>query len=705
MPDYIFYNASMVEAPKSTREISPRKEILGEPATAKILAAIGSHEGRALLLLTLGLGPGNSAGATDLGERIRTHQGVSSPKVFSTSTIVKWCDPTIINCGLASKHTNADGTTEYAKTKEGQIAEALAGPLLELSESDEQASLSQLVGVNKSGISQKAASERDAEYKVIAPLTRLRIYRELVAAREKLTFDSLIDTLMTKYPEDYVRKQTVMGVIQTHLYNAARPDIVTITLGKERERTARYSLRAEGDRPEKPPLWTESKIIPSVRDIISASDELPQRDNIYDALQMQSPTLVADMSTQRLLVTITQALQTLSEKGYLGRKLFTPIWDIVSRSGVGVPVDRNDILDKIITKDPQLAATINNISSDPPLADAYTHTLLVAISRSLRYLEREGYIDHTDERTEIKSIEVTSAQRERLSKYIQIVDDFRSLDSTVLSKGMTTADRIREDPQRYLRLMTKAKEHGRPQISPTETAQQIYYIVSSHPEGIALRQITEELFDQFEHPLGPDRVRDYLDTFEEAQLLSSVQEGSNRKKKYTNNKEIDIIEDQVNNRITQLFTPQEQKTPKRREKRFISIGEKRKRAAEATLRLQILSGELKAGEPLDVQQLLERHSISRPTLGKIFRQLDSEGLLDRKHGRHDIIVQFPAQQKPAAQKEPPNDEVETIEDQKEHVAVPEVPSVQDTVDIHPVAKPSPVARQTRKSLKIHGKEM
>lgn len=212
--------------PEQPRIISPeikrRKETLNDAELNGFLSSVGNHEGKAALLASMKFGV--TYESTGLDHLIQIGGG----KVWSRRVPIGWCAKSFAPIGLVARELidPKRGTVGYEITEKGiNHGIALAGHLLSFSEKHPTIDLYNLLG--RTASRGKIRSQEDLPEKNRAPMTRYRIFKELVNSSLPLRAMDLYTSLHSIYPAEYPNKEDIGSLTAIHLRPLTTSGIIT----------------------------------------------------------------------------------------------------------------------------------------------------------------------------------------------------------------------------------------------------------------------------------------------------------------------------------------------------------------------------------------------------------------------------------------------------------------------------------------------
>ena len=222
MPSSEFLQTGKIEASK--------REKMPEVEAGDIIAAGGNSEAKALLEIAMQHGTYTRMDMHRLMLNIQLpNKGWAMNKILP----FQWCEDSLEPIGLVAlrKFDSKSGlTVGYEKTEKGFVqADALFGHLLEFSEAEEQGSLYQYFGSTNSSSGRQKAIDEIVETKGVikiknrAPLTRCRIFYELLTVDRSITQNDLVRSLHESSPEAYSSDYLQ---IETHLRHLGKVGLI-----------------------------------------------------------------------------------------------------------------------------------------------------------------------------------------------------------------------------------------------------------------------------------------------------------------------------------------------------------------------------------------------------------------------------------------------------------------------------------------------
>lgn len=164
-------------------EIQRHTEKLPRPALYNLIAAVGNHEGKALVLA--GMQKDRVYSGSDLKTVMTDLQGNHPLKTFDGRNLFTYCQRTFEPIGLVARAVYNSELNEvgYAKTEYGmQIGDALVGHLLSFSEQHPQYSLRSFFGATSSSAKPSTEEGFEGEYIRRASEARIKIFEELTSS-------------------------------------------------------------------------------------------------------------------------------------------------------------------------------------------------------------------------------------------------------------------------------------------------------------------------------------------------------------------------------------------------------------------------------------------------------------------------------------------------------------------------------------------
>jgi hypothetical protein len=300
------------------------KERLNDARLGDLLAAIGNHEGKALLLALMSNGQAYTK--PELHSLAMEAQG--EQKSWKTNHTVQfdWCKYSLHPIGLVALEVIDDqaNTLGYMKTEYGErIGTAFAGHLLAFSERHPETSLYKLFGSTASAKSNKSSEIDEIENTKInrSPLTSYRIFQKLLASNDPLRETDIVVSLNEKYPNEY--KQIKTSVLKCHIPRLTKSGLVNFDSKNEYKPYSIYYLPSEHPQGDpQPTRKTGLKIINKIYELIKKNPDtkftIPE---FIEVFLENSPEY--NKATKKTLNTeITRALNHLSKEGYLAKGKF-----------------------------------------------------------------------------------------------------------------------------------------------------------------------------------------------------------------------------------------------------------------------------------------------------------------------------------------------------------------------------------------------
>ncbi|HVF69902.1 MAG TPA: hypothetical protein VNA13_05050 [Xanthomonadales bacterium] len=437
------------EATTAVREQEPRKERMGDHELGNLLAALGNHEGKALL--SAAMVRRKVYADHDVHQLVISKQG--DRKVWGNidhGTTSNWFRGLAAYNDIGTVLTDPnDGTIlGYQKNKYGEeIGDAFVGHFLTFSETYPETSLYQLNGSTMSNSKplQGEGSYDEAEFRLRSPLTRFRIFSQLLElAKERddsveqlpIREVDLLNALRVAYPNDYSFGDEGKGKqsITNHLQSLSQNNVLTYDSAESEKAYSFYQLSK-----------TPAEVPPA-----SYKTQKKLTERIYSVL-LESPESI--LSSQDLYERLT---------------VLYPEYVDISRNGFGG-----------------------------------------RISSVLVHLKNGGYIKHVGKfKSDYQSeIELSSNQRQLLTEYVVLIEKFKMLDPQFLEEGRVKAAQIVEDPQRFSALLEKAKNTS-PMANASrseETKNNLRTIIATSP-GITRRGLQRLYFQEHGKHLSTQRI-------------------------------------------------------------------------------------------------------------------------------------------------------------------------------------------------------
>ncbi len=305
-------------------EQKPQKERLSEEKLGGLLAAIGNHEGKALLLASMK--KNRIYTRWDVHTLMMENQGDQKGWVLNEPVTFGWCKDSLHPIGLVALEViDQDlNTLGYMKTDYGdKEGTALAGHLLAFSEKHPEISLYKLFGSTSSSSKKNTSEIKNLNdlAKKRAPLTRLRILNELTTSNNPLREADIAAKLHERYPEEY-EKQKIDESIQSHIRQLAKAGIITYDATTGNESSSSYSLSLEHPNEQPPPYRTHKTLTNQVYALLK---ENPNKsfaiDEFCKELSKRHPQL--EQTSERNLQRWTSSvLSHLAREGYSLRGKF-----------------------------------------------------------------------------------------------------------------------------------------------------------------------------------------------------------------------------------------------------------------------------------------------------------------------------------------------------------------------------------------------
>ncbi len=340
----------MTELGIGQKEILSQREKLSNEQLGNLISAVGNHEGKAITLLLME--HGRIYSVRNLYHEFMGAQGEKIGWRPNPITPFEYCHFSFLPIGLVASwerdpdlKTRGYGITPYGE-KEGV---PLVGLLLDFSERHPEFSLSQVFGSTSSPSQPKdiQTPEGKANFKKRAPILRLKIFRELVAAKLPIRESDLANA---------IGEYAVM--IGQHLAQLADLNIIFYESTKKDQPYTFYTLSQE--RPnEKPKQYST---LPSLTDKVynfflnlSPSTEV-NREEIADSLIKANPEM-GKLNKQALEYNISAICSYLAKQHYLEQGKFRQVLQseiTLSDAQKTTLLELVDLIDRFQGQDPDI---------------------------------------------------------------------------------------------------------------------------------------------------------------------------------------------------------------------------------------------------------------------------------------------------------------------------------------------------------------
>lgn len=303
----------VAELPSREGQSPKERERMSEKELGSLLAAVGNHEGKALLLSSML--PGNIYFSSDLDRLMRIKQGEHEAWKISTKTPFDQCTNSflpakLVEVGLQGKDLRTYG---YEKNVYGEeIGTALAGHILSFSERYPDFSLVHFFGSSHSNSKPSLieTSQGVMEYKQRSPIAHYRVFRALLRNAAMRETD-LIRQLGTndRFIAHHLERLTQHGIV---LYESTRRD----------ESIAHFKVEKE-KLDEVPPLGRSNRRpIALIREVYEFIRANPDADISVDSLYTYIRNGFVGEPEETVRRKISYALHYMEAKGYLRRLKF-----------------------------------------------------------------------------------------------------------------------------------------------------------------------------------------------------------------------------------------------------------------------------------------------------------------------------------------------------------------------------------------------
>ncbi len=344
-------------ANKERQESKKSPERISDHELGNLLAAIGNHEGKALLLASMK--PNTAYTRLELRRIMNERQGeYDAWKSMDQNLPMDWCLDSLGPIGLVTRELIEPhkGIYGYEKTEYGKnIGDALSGHLLTFSE-NHPTSLYHLLGKTGSNASWQPQNTDDkTEFKNRSPLTRYRIFSTLVKHDLPMRETDLLQAFIETHSE-YNDVRVLQPKISQHLQYLARNGIITYETVHNNEPYVKYTLNTE--RPEIPPpsYYKNPSLTQQVFQIITNNPGTEHTSkSLYEQLLLLDPKK-RENSKKALIHSISGVLSLFEREGYADRGRFHQDTfselTLTDRQRTTL-VDFADILERFRQRDPE----------------------------------------------------------------------------------------------------------------------------------------------------------------------------------------------------------------------------------------------------------------------------------------------------------------------------------------------------------------
>lgn len=325
-----------------------------------LLASIGNHEGKALLLASMV--PGNIYFSSDLDRLMRQKQGEKPVWKISSKTPFNICATTFAPANLArvglSDHTLR--TIGYEKTEYAEeIGISFAGHMLKFSEDHPDISLIDLFGSTHTRAKKFPQGLEDNDGATIerTPLLHFRIFRELLSRQHPIRLKDLTDVVgRADFMEHHLLRLSQHGILNYEWFKKGQ-SVVHYTVNKDALPKIPIDL-------SKTPIANEIYQM-----IISDPSIVLSVDSVYEKLTKKYPDMPSEEQSRRR---ITYVFDTFADKGYISKGKFGGDYSSeisLSESQRALLSELMGLLGRFSSKDPEFIreglSKANQIVNDP----------------------------------------------------------------------------------------------------------------------------------------------------------------------------------------------------------------------------------------------------------------------------------------------------------------------------------------------------
>lgn len=350
------------QTPQSTKEANKRPERLSDEEMGNLVSALGNHEAKTITLLAMQAGIIYPRMA--LWRRVMTIQGSNTGWKIGYSVPYGYCEESLSSpLSLVTREVLEEGglqTYGYMKTDYGvQVGESLAGLLLDFSRRYPEVSLQDIFANTSSSAKSQTITE-DMEYKKRAPITRLKIFWELLTSQLPIREADLVEMIEEQ------------SLINHHLRNLGDRGIILYETAKTGEPFAFYTISPNAPGKEPSPYSSYPSLTHFVYQALqedsnkvwtseALTDHYIKTQGLIDAFG--SPTISVDSLKHNVSGTFTHLMRAgYAQRGQFSNRVRSEI-NLTPKQGLML-LDLVTILDKFQNQDPEIIALGRRYAQD-----------------------------------------------------------------------------------------------------------------------------------------------------------------------------------------------------------------------------------------------------------------------------------------------------------------------------------------------------
>lgn len=366
---------------RTEQETLERKELVITKETANLLAAVGNHEAKAIVLAAMQ--EGIIYDVRELHSRIMGLQGSGTGWKLSRRLPFKYCQSSLSPIGLVTREViNSDlSTYGYMITGYGErVGKALVGHLLRWSWDHPGLSLYQMLGSTGSPSGRVVETEEDSgDYRKRAPETRVKIFWEL--ATNPSPSLRLTDLLKGISEESEFLLLQATSPIEDHLENLSDHGVIGYESSRQGNPFSFYRVKETLPEGEPITIGHNKSLTQETYDILK---ETPQTyfslPDLAEILRQRYPDKYKGKGMKTLTNRLSGILAGLAGQGFVEYGKFR--WNIKSDITVSpeqreVIISLLEIIDRFQTKDEGFLQAgrrlTDQILSDPGKVAALLH--------------------------------------------------------------------------------------------------------------------------------------------------------------------------------------------------------------------------------------------------------------------------------------------------------------------------------------------
>ena len=312
-------------------------ERLSDEQLGNLISSLGNHEAKAITLLVMR--HDTIYTRNDLHRILISVQGGRPGWRMGDSIPFQYCQDSLSPIGLVAKEVlETEGLTTYGYmiTEFGtKVGVPFAGYMLNFSKRHPTVSLIDIFGATQSPSKIRELEDQDIEFKKRAPITRLKIFRQLLTSSLPIRQVDLTKSLGEK-----------QSIIQNHLKALEGRGIILYEAIERGSPVTFYQLNPD-HAPEQPPVYRG--FLSLTRDVYQALCEWPEREWNTESL--------ASYLGRTYLHNISGILSLFARKGYAKRGKFSAEYQSeinLTPEQRAMLADLVAILDRFQTQDPQI---------------------------------------------------------------------------------------------------------------------------------------------------------------------------------------------------------------------------------------------------------------------------------------------------------------------------------------------------------------